>query len=211
MPFPKSSLLRLALLASFLGSGCTITAKGQDTGTTETNADTGDDSDTDVDTGAGFDTGIDVAVDCDDAPEPETWDSTTCVTATIGCGESLLSTIEGGTSLLSGAQYASYWACAVVGPQSYRGTERMFAFQHPGTGWATITLVSPCDNLDLFAAYWEDESCLDERSVVTECEGDTSGGGGWVRIWNNRPRRYVLVVEGPEGEEAPFGIGVSCG
>jgi hypothetical protein len=87
----------------------------------------------------------------------------------------------------------------------------MYEFFHPGTGDVTITLDSPCDELDLFAAYWTfDDSCLRSGVSLFECEGDIDSGGGSFTIWNNEPSRYVVVVEGPEGQEAPFSLSATC-
>lgn len=160
--------------------------------------------------GGGTTPGGGIDVECDTTVTPDDYDDG-CVTADIACDESLISTNEGGSTLLSGAQYASFWACAVVGSESYTGAERMYAFEHPGDGWAEITLSSPCSNLDLFAIFWEDtSSCPRDGVAVSECEGDIDSGGGTVRIWNNEPRRYLIVVDGPSGEEDVFGLSVSC-
>lgn len=120
-------------------------------------------------------------------------------------------TTQGGLSTVSGADYAGSWACAVVGSSGYQGPERMFAVEHPGTGNVQITLESPCEDLDLFAAYWlDDEACLRSGVSVSECEGDVGSGENQITIWNNRSARYVAIVEGEAGEEAPFRLRVDC-
>jgi hypothetical protein len=146
---------------------------------------------------------------CDDPPEPATADSA-CISGTLECGSTVIGTTEGGTTNLTGADYASFWACAVVGTSSYQGPERHYEFQHPGTGTVTITLDTPCEDLDLFAMRWESASCMQSGLSILECEGDVSSGGGSFEIWNNEPGRYVVVVEGANGEEAPFEIGARC-
>jgi hypothetical protein len=59
--------------------------------------------------------------------------------------------------------------------------------------------------------HWEDTGdCLREGVSVGECDADISGGGGAITVWNNEVARYVVVVEGHDGEEAPFGLALTC-
>ena len=39
---------------------------------------------------------------------------------------------------------------------------------------------------------------------------DASSGGGSVEVYNSSPARYVIVVEGEAGEEAPYGLSFDC-
>ncbi len=177
----------------------------------DSDTDTDGDADADSDADGDSDTDIRIDVDCDASLSPQPVDPDNCITQSISCGETLVDTIEGGENMVSGADYASSWACAVVGSSNYDGPERMYEFEHPGTGNATIKLVSPCTELDLFAAYWADSNaCLRSGVSILECEGDIGTGDGEITIWNNEPRRYVIVVEGPEGQEGNFGLGVVC-
>jgi hypothetical protein len=145
----------------------------------------------------------------DSAPAPEDREGPDCVTREISCGESFEATIEGGTSVMTGDAYQS-WYCEVVGSSSYAGTERVYEFYHPGTGNATISLDSPCANLDLFAAYWTSDSCPTAENSILECEGSIDSGDDSITIWNNEERRYLVVVDGPYGDEEAFGLSVSC-
>ena len=47
-------------------------------------------------------------------------------------------------------------------------------------------------------------------AAEVECEGDAGSGGGSVEVYNSSPARYVIVVEGENGEEAPYGLGIDC-
>jgi hypothetical protein len=123
----------------------------------------------------------------------------------------VVATTEGGTSVVSGADYASSWACAVVGAESYSGVERMHSFEHPGTGYVEVSLDSPCEHLDLFIMRWtDDESCVRSGVSILECEANVDADGGAVSVYNTTPARYVIVVEGADGEEAPYGLSVTC-
>jgi hypothetical protein len=87
----------------------------------------------------------------------------------------------------------------------------MHAFEHPGTGTIQVNLDSPCEDLDLFVIRWASEdSCVRSGVSVGECEGDAGSGGGSVEIYNSSPARYVIVVEGENGEEAPYGLSIDC-
>ena len=177
----------------------------------DADSDSDADADADSDSDADADTDADADPICDDPPSPLPIDERSCTTAELGCGEAITTVTTGGTEQLSGADYASSWGCEVVGSSAYGGPERMFDFNHPGTGFVTIALDSPCADLDLFAAYWvSDESCLRSGVSIIECEGDVGAGGGSVQIWNNEPSRYVIIVEGAAGEEEPFTLSADC-
>ena len=145
-------------------------------------------------------------VDCDAAVEPPTG---TCPSTTLACGDSLVSSNADAETTLDGRHYSSAWACAVVGDQSYRGPEQVIEFTHPGTGDVTVRLDSPCADLDLFVARWED-GCLSPGNAVVECEGVVQRGGGSVTIWNNERARYLIIVDGPADQQANFGLSLQC-
>jgi hypothetical protein len=46
--------------------------------------------------------------------------------------------------------------------------------------------------------------------ALSECEAGVTSGDDSTSVWNNEPARYIIVVEGPEGEEAPFQLSISC-
>ena len=152
----------------------------------------------------------DLDIDCDAPVDDLTWDSSTCIANELECGDSIVATNVGGPSTLDGGAYASFWACAVVGTDSYTGSEQHFYFTHPGTGYIRIGLDSPCEDLDLFAVRFDGGSCLQEGISIVECDGQVSSGGGWFYIWNNEPAGYVIVVDGANGETGPYGVTVNC-
>ncbi|HCH64375.1 MAG TPA: hypothetical protein DFR83_16335, partial [Deltaproteobacteria bacterium] len=153
----------------------------------------------------------DMNIDCDVSLTDTVWDEGTCQAETrLECGDSVLATNANGPSQLDGGAYASFWACAVVGPDSYTGNEQHFYFEHPGTGYVRIGLDSPCEDLDLFVVRWDGGSCLHPELSIVECEGQVSSGGGWLYIWNNTPSGYVVIVDGPNGENGPYGVTLNC-
>jgi hypothetical protein len=163
------------------------------------------------DGGGGTPAWAEMNIDCEVSLDDTLWDSGTCQAETaLSCGESVLATNANGPSQLDGGAYASFWACAVVGTENYSGNEQHFFFEHPGTGYVRIGLDSPCEDLDLFVVRWDGGSCLHPGLSIVECEGQVSSGGGWLYVWNNNPAGYVIVVDGPNGENGPYGVTLNC-
>jgi len=150
-------------------------------------------------------------VDCDNVPDPPEWSSSTCIAETLSCGDTVRAVNTGGPSQLQGSEYASFWACEVVGDQSYSGSEQHFFFTHPGNGDVRVGLDSPCEDLDLFVMRWDGNICLQPGHSVLECEGAVGSRGGTINIWNNAAVGYVIVVDGPHGEEGPYAVTLDCG
>lgn len=162
------------------------------------------------DGGGGDGGGTGGSIDCDDPPAGSTKEGPACVTSTLSCGESLIDNTEGGGSEWNGDAYQG-WYCLIATGSDYNGPERVYAFDHPGTGNATVSLSSPCADLDLVAVRWADEaSCPLAEYSVLECEGDDGGGTNSFTIWNNEPARYLVVVDGDNSAGAPFQLSVSC-
>jgi len=177
----------------------------------DSDADTDSDTDADADADGDSDADADSDIDCTNEPTLPPIDEDTCTTDTLSCGDVVLSSTTGGTSQVNGADYSSAWACAVVGTSSYSGAERMYEFIHPATGAVTFDLHTPCDELDLFVMAWgAEDSCVQSGVALSECEAGVTSGDDSTSVWNNEPARYIIVVEGPEGEEAPFQLSIAC-
>jgi hypothetical protein len=153
------------------------------------------------------------SVDCDaDIPPPDTEDA--CVTAIMECGDTLTSTTARGTTLFDMSEYTN-WFCTVGDPDEYGGYERIFEFEHPGTGDVTFFLETPCDELDLFVLrwdyWWSDEECPTEAtSLIPTCDADTDRGDGELSVWEDSPSHYLVVVDGPDPVEVNFKLGIRC-
>ncbi len=202
----RALLLVVGLTAASAGlTGCEYFQSGSSGGGGDGGGDAGG-----GDAGGSGDGGTD-ELDCDNPPAPDDVAGPDCLTGTISCNETILGTTQGGSDVFDGQGYGA-WFCSPVESSEYTGSERVYAWEHPGDGNATISLYTPCDDLDLFAIYWEDDSvCPIPKYSIAECEGDVgSGADREFVIWNNEPRRYLLVVDGPAGEEAPFELSVTC-
>ena len=140
--------------------------------------------------------------------------SDACVTDTISCGDSIVDTLVNGAASYSAEEYEA-WYCAYTGGDPWVGAERVYAFTHPGTVSVTITLDSPCAEMDLVVLRWgyyatDGECPTGSSTLVYECEMDDGTGGGSLSIWNNESADYLIVVDGVEKAEDVFALTVEC-
>lgn len=224
----------LAVLGMAL-SGCAIfkaPATGDDTagtGTTDGGATDGGVTDGGVTDGGGTDGGTETDggstsdggtgdggssdVFCDrniNTPPP----SDDCVTDTLSCGDSIDDTLRGGQATYGATAYQT-WTCGWGEGDPWAGSERVYAFTHPGTGSVEITLDSPCADMDLIAARWgyfaSDGECpAEDTTLLRECEMDDSSGGGTVSIWNSDPADYLIIVDSVDDERENFSLSIEC-
>ena len=126
--------MRILLLMALVG--CTTkdisepgdTGSGSDSGSSQDDLDSDSDSDSDSDGDSGGDLDGDSGgssdvdaddpgdIDCEEEVDVEVEDA--CVSGSLSCGDSLVSTTIGGLSESTGLEYSS-WFCAVVGADSY--------------------------------------------------------------------------------------------
>ncbi|HJN74492.1 MAG TPA: hypothetical protein QGF58_11215 [Myxococcota bacterium] len=147
----------------------------------------------------------------DDPPCPE-GDGTPqegCVTAEVHCGSSLDGHTRGGRSAWSNDFYMEKF-CAPI-HHDWDGPERVYSFRMEPMMVATVTLESPCEDLDLFAASWPHEGCPDLEHSVTACEADVLEGDGEFRlVTQDNPQTWLLGVDGKLGVTGAFTLSVEC-
>ncbi|MCB9778840.1 MAG: hypothetical protein H6742_09775 [Alphaproteobacteria bacterium] len=210
------------------GTGGTDGSDG-DTDATDTDASDGDtdaDTDTDVSTstdtdGTDTDTDTDADADTDGGIGDELCDRTLttggprddCVTYELTCDAPVIDTIEGGRADF-GAEAYQNWYCGWASGDPWAGPERVYTFEHPGTGEVEITLESPCVDLDLIALRWapwaEEEECPITETLISECEMDDSRDGGSVTLWSNEPVTYLVIVDSVDDERDNFALVATC-
>jgi hypothetical protein len=138
----------------------------------------------------------------------------TCISDVLTCGSSVITTTEGGNSVMDADDYLA-WFCAVP-DGDYLGSERTYNVTVPAGQKATFTLESPCDDLDIFALRWElwesSELCPDYGNSVIECEADDSREGGEVEVFADpsRDTNYLVIIDGPDAEQAAFALDIVC-
>ena len=138
------------------------------------------------------------------------------MTAYVGCGDRFVSTVYGGTSVMDNAEYLSWYCGWDFTEDDYTGTERIYYFENEGKT-ATIELESPCGDLDLIVAKWEqygdDGTCPTEATTnLSSCDMDDSNGGGEVVVYDpdGTEYSYLIIVDGKELTEENFILSVTC-
>jgi len=153
-------------------------------------------------------------VDCTPGAVPVMGNLDTCISDVLTCGSSVITTTEGGNSVMDADDYLA-WFC-VVPDGDYIGSERTYNITVPAGQKATFTLESPCDDLDIFALRWElwesSELCPDYGNSVIECEADDSREGGEVEVFADpaQDTNYLVIIDGPDAEQAAFALDIAC-
>lgn len=147
--------------------------------------------------------------DCDVSRDPVAVGGPDCVTEALSCGDRIASTTAGGDQIIDGPALQS-WFCTIAGDSDYLGPERVYSFVHPGdSSEVTVSLSEPCGGLELFVMSWQDEdACPVDGEGVLQC--DEAQGSGEVKIWDNEPRRYLVIVDGADEGGIPFSVGLEC-
>ena len=173
-----------------------------------------DDGDGDADADEGF--------PCDTTPTQDPIDD--CVTQELPCNAAtpLRSSTKRGMDIYDEDLYAQY-ECFPFSDDEYSGPERIFSFTHPGgddsVTKVTISLNAACGDLHLFAFQWrgweDSDECPDEdneASVGLQCEAGLSDEDGVITLdlYERNEMPYLIVVDGPDGEEENFEIGARC-
>jgi hypothetical protein len=133
-----------------------------------------------------------------------------CVTGTISCGDSIEGTTEGGSNQIEGEVYEDSYC--FVPFEDYDGPERAYELELPEYTIATIYYSFPCQDMAIAAFRWSSEECPTLGGETTfVCEGDGLGRSGSVEIsYELEDKRFLVVVDAPEGTEAPFALRVEC-
>ncbi len=147
--------------------------------------------------------------DCDDRSGVDVTPSNSCSSGTLTCGATLTGHTENGGSRYEGLFYQKKFCEAMVDP--YKGEERIYRFEMTPQQLATITLTSDCEDLDLFVLQWSQDGCPSMSHMVNACEADTSRKGGEIELEAiTNPRKFLIVVEGKGGVDAPFELSAKC-
>jgi len=191
------------------------TDPGDDGGGDDGGDEGGDDGGGDSGSGSGGDTGETSRVDCNPGAVAPIANIDECVSSTLSCGSSIITTTQGGNMVMNADDYLG-WYCTPFPEGDYNGPERTFNVTVPAGMKATFALESPCDELDIFALRWElwmtDEMCPEYNNSVLECEADDSRADGSVEIVADptRDTNYLVIIDGPEGQQQPFALDITC-
>ncbi|MCB9762020.1 MAG: hypothetical protein H6739_19510 [Alphaproteobacteria bacterium] len=133
-----------------------------------------------------------------------------CLSGVLSCGDVLTATTQGGSEVYGAEFYGAMYCFPTYG--DFNAAERVYALELPAGTLATLHLSSPCVELSIAVARWEQrESCPTAAHLIAECEGIAGVNAGTVGpIYAQRASRYLVSVDGPAGAEGPFSLQVDC-
>lgn len=134
------------------------------------------------------------------------------VSGTLQCGAEFSGTTTGGRSSF-GDEFYQRAFCSPARQSYDDAPEAIYAFELPANDQATITLDSPCADLDLAAIAWSLDGLPTTAQVgrVRECEMNTRSGGGAVTLTAvDRPQTFLIVVDGKKGAVGNFTLKADC-
>jgi hypothetical protein len=146
------------------------------------------------------------SIDCDerDGPAPNR-----CLSGKLRCGDVVSGTTRGGESKLGRDFYAHAFCFPAV--DGHEGPERVYLLQAPPNQDITLTLESPCGDLDVAAlAFAYEGGCPTASHPIAECKANSARGGGTVRLNTFHARDYLVVVDGKDEAEGAFNLRVDC-
>jgi len=135
-----------------------------------------------------------------------------CITATIGCNDTIVGHTIGGVRRYDSHFYEKKF-CTPATTNHNGGEERIYRLDVPdGDFTAVVTLDSPCGNLDLAAMKWTGDVCPTLDHQVSQCEmwPKPRGAREQVRLVSQNETSWLLVVEGQGEEEGAFSLSVQC-
>jgi len=134
-----------------------------------------------------------------------------CAVDEIRCGD----VVEGNTSfgrMQFGDEFYQSKYCTPQRNDYEDASDIVYMLHVEANVRARIQLTSDCADLDVAAVAWADKnSCPDARHNISECEMDTSSAGGEVAVATvNRPKDYLVIVDGKRGLEGNYSLQVLC-
>lgn len=147
---------------------------------------------------------------CDDDAHTQDPVSANCFTETIGCEAKIEGHTQGGVNNWEAPFYRGHYCTPM--PGDYSGPERVYRFEMPANTLAQVVLISPCEDLDLFAIPWSDtDRCPTAEHLISECEGDVKKGGGKVQLYtDHHAKTFLIGVDGKAAVTGAFRIETSC-
>jgi hypothetical protein len=135
-----------------------------------------------------------------------------CLTAEIHCGETIVGHTVGGVQRISSRWMASSFCVPDVVAHD-KGHERMYLLRTPDHDQtATITLDTPCTDLDVFAFPFPRAECPNGDTIVSRCEMFPEDGTAreQIEVVTQSPGDWFIVVDGKSNNEGAFSLSVQC-
>jgi hypothetical protein len=137
-----------------------------------------------------------------------------CLTGTLSCDQTVVGHTLGGVKRFDTA----FWREHKCWPDTVNhdsGDERAYRLTLPAGEWtATITLDTPCADLDMMAFEWSGQTCPPPGAEIERCESGRYPGKRreQVRIVTQEEKEttWFVVVEGGGTEEGAYALQVAC-
>ncbi len=150
---------------------------------------------------------------CQDLEHGGSVDGPGCITADIGCGDTIIGHTIGGVRRFDTKFYEKKF-CWPATEQHDGGDERIYRLEMPDGEWrAFVYLDSPCADLDLFGIKWSGDACPTMGHLVNQCEANLKRGTRGrerIELVHQGSATWFIVVEGKRDEEGPFALHVQC-
>lgn len=150
-------------------------------------------------------------VECDDTELEMPAPGDTCVVMDLACGDVVEHRTDGGShvfdrSVWEGATCLD-WLASDGGELD--GPERVYGLDVPAGQTATVSLASPCADLDLRVVHTV-SPCNTAPSQCTAGTGDFRGSQVSSLVGASSGERYEIIVDGYEGDAGNFRLSVDC-
>lgn len=139
-----------------------------------------------------------------------------CVTADLKCGDNIIGHTVGGVDRYDTTFYEKKF-CWPSTLQHDAGNERVYRLTMPDGEWrAWVTLYSPCEDLNVAAMRFDDDTCPTIDSMIKVCEMSVKKSTitDRIELTTQTPSSYeptwYVVVEGPDDKDGPFSLHVQC-
>ncbi len=153
---------------------------------------------------------------CNDIEDGGAVGGDSCVTAEIGCNQSIIGHTKGGIDKYDSVFYERKF-CWPKTIDHDSGDERVYKLKVPEGEWrAFVTLYSPCADLDLFGIRHDHGGCPTIDTRINQCEASVLDGARNERVEltsqtrQGRDAEWYIVVEGKDDYEGPFELFVEC-
>jgi hypothetical protein len=134
---------------------------------------------------------------------------TSCIAATVKCGDLIEGTTVGGQNLWDDDFYASKF-CFPAGT-GHAAPERIYQMNVPDYTQVTFQLQSDCTDLDLSVVSWADDgTCPGPRHAIASCDASNHRGWDEVLLQVFQARSYVIGVDGKGDNAGTFRLKVEC-
>lgn len=152
------------------------------------------------------------ADDCEQAEAGEPLPEGEWLTGKLSCGDEVVGHTGGGGQWFN-TRFYEHNQCTPATTNHDGGNERVYQLTVPdGDRSVTVTLDTPCGDLDLAAFKYDGSSVPAPTASFSRCEMNIKGGTTQehVKLVSRNKTVWTVVVEGKDGEALPYALRVAC-